>query len=413
MRSTMQKFVMALLVLYSTGVAAPADAQIADRLKQRAKDKIEQKTGEKVERAIDQAVDGAEKPAADEPEAAKPGAAPAAADARPGEGAWANYDFVPGERILFAEDFSRDRVGNFPQRMEFIAGNLEIVESKGRRWLRATEGSRITVPLPETLGERFTIEYDITIPANWETLLYFSAEGVDNFERGSLGACCYVPTGGVFVNSTAVGVRRNADVVASSRDIHGFLGYEGAGPGTPIRVRVHVDGSYVKVYVNETRVANAPNVQLPRGNKLYFDFNAQTDLPILFGNLSVNAGGQRMYDALVADGRFTTQGIFFDTGSDRMRPESTPTLKEIGEMLKQHPELRVCIEGHTDNLGQVASNQALSEKRAAAVRQYLVQSFGIAPTRLEAMGFGQSKPAAANDTPEGRQQNRRVELVRL
>jgi OmpA-OmpF porin, OOP family len=393
MRSTVQKLVVTLLVCSWVGLASTADAQIPDRLKQRLRERIEEK--------------------ASAPESQQEAPRPAAASARPGEGAWANYDFVPGERVLFAEDFTRDRVGNFPQRMEFVAGNVEVVESGGQRWLRATEGSRIVVPLRESLGERFTVEFDITIPANWESLLYFSREGVTDHESGSFGACCYVPTGGVFVNSSAVGVRRNENVVASSRDYHGFLGYEGSEPGTPIRVRVQVDGAYVKVYVNETRVANAPNVQLPRGRELFFDFNAQSDLPILFGNLSVNAGGVRLYDALLASGRVTTQGIFFDTGSDRLRPESTPTLKEIGEMLKAHPELRVCIEGHTDNAGQAASNQTLSEKRAAAVRQHLVQSYGIAPDRLESLGLGQTKPAATNDTPEGRQQNRRVELVRL
>lgn len=78
-----------------------------------------------------------------------------------------------------------------------------------------------------------------------------------------------------------------------------------------------------------------------------------------------------------------TQGIYFDTASDRIRPESTPTLKEIGAMLKDHADLKLTIEGHTDNVGGAEANQALSDK-----------------------------PAASNDTPEGRQSNRRVELVR-
>ncbi len=82
-------------------------------------------------------------------------------------------------------------------------------------------------------------------------------------------------------------------------------------------------------------------------------------------------------------------------------------------MLKDHPELRLLIEGHTDNVGSEASNLALSEKRAAAVKQSLVANFGIDASRLESKGFGASKPAAPNDTPEGRQTNRRVEIVKL
>ncbi|HEY8484980.1 MAG TPA: OmpA family protein, partial [Longimicrobiales bacterium] len=94
-------------------------------------------------------------------------------------------------------------------------------------------------------------------------------------------------------------------------------------------------------------------------------------------------------------------------------PESTPTLKEIGAMLKANPGLRLLIEGHTDNVGNAASNQVLSEKRAAAVKAFLEKEYGIDAGRLEARGFGDMKPVAPNDTPEGRQANRRVELVKL
>ena len=107
-----------------------------------------------------------------------------------------------------------------------------------------------------------------------------------------------------------------------------------------------------------------------------------------------------------------TQGIYFDTGSDAIRQESAPTLKEIGTMLKDHADLKLTIEGHTDNVGKAESNQALSEKRAAAVRQYLIDNYQIDAGRLEAKGLGQTKPAGPNDSAEGRQQNRRVELVK-
>ena len=117
--------------------------------------------------------------------------------------------------------------------------------------------------------------------------------------------------------------------------------------------------------------------------------------------------------ALATSGRVATHGILFATGSATIAPESTPTLKEIGEMLKAHPELKLVIEGHTDNVGNAAANQTLSEQRAAAVKQYLVSTYGIPAARLQAKGYGASKPVASNDTPEGRQQNRRVELVKM
>jgi OmpA-OmpF porin, OOP family len=81
-------------------------------------------------------------------------------------------------------------------------------------------------------------------------------------------------------------------------------------------------------------------------------------------------------------------------------------------MLKEHADLKLTIEGHTDNIGKAESNQTLSEKRAAAVRQYLIDNHQVDGARLEAKGLGQTKPVGSNDTAEGRQQNRRVELVK-
>jgi outer membrane protein OmpA-like peptidoglycan-associated protein len=120
-----------------------------------------------------------------------------------------------------------------------------------------------------------------------------------------------------------------------------------------------------------------------------------------------------MYDDLAEDGRVVTHGILFDVNSSKIRPESTPTLDEIARMLEAHSALRLAIEGHTDATGDDAHNLSLSERRAAAVRDHLVEAHGIDAGRLEAKGLGETKPAGDNGTPEGRQNNRRVELVRL
>jgi outer membrane protein OmpA-like peptidoglycan-associated protein len=87
-------------------------------------------------------------------------------------------------------------------------------------------------------------------------------------------------------------------------------------------------------------------------------------------------------------------------------------LKEIAGTMKQHDDLKLLIEGHTDNVGSAASNLALSDARAAAVKAALVGEFGIAADRLTTKGLGDTKPAVPNTTSEGRAQNRRVELVK-
>jgi outer membrane protein OmpA-like peptidoglycan-associated protein len=181
----------------------------------------------------------------------------------------------------------------------------------------------------------------------------------------------------------------------------------------PVKIRMAVDGDYLKLYANEQRVLNVPNAKLGRSGKVFLFMNGWSAAePRMIANVRIAAGGRAMYDALMSSGRVATQGILFDTGSDRIRPESTPTLKEMVGMLREHAELKLAIEGHTDNVGDAAANQTLSEKRAAAVKAFLVAQ-GVDEGRLKSTGFGASKPVASNDTPEGKQQNRRVELVRM
>ncbi len=105
-------------------------------------------------------------------------------------------------------------------------------------------------------------------------------------------------------------------------------------------------------------------------------------------------------------------GIYFDFASDRLKPESTPVLEEIAGVLKDNPDWKLTVSGHTDNVGGDAYNLDLSKRRAAAVKQALVTQYHIAPERLSTDGFGASRPVDTNDTLAGRARNRRVELTR-
>jgi outer membrane protein OmpA-like peptidoglycan-associated protein len=172
------------------------------------------------------------------------------------------------------------------------------------------------------------------------------------------------------------------------------------------------DGSYVKVFVGTNRVANIPNADLGRSNTLRFDVEDGRGPGLFLGPVRVAAGGRDLYATLDAEGRVATRGIQFDTGSARIRPESTPTLEDVARMLENHPTLQLTIEGHTDATGSESANQSLSQQRAESVKQYLTSEHDIAPSRLAAVGKGESNPVASNDTPEGRQSNRRVELVK-
>jgi len=111
-------------------------------------------------------------------------------------------------------------------------------------------------------------------------------------------------------------------------------------------------------------------------------------------------------------GSVALHGILFDTAKATIKDESRAELQAVGDLLKAQAALRLEIQGHTDSVGTPASNKTLSEARAAAVKQYLVANFSIAPDRLTTAGFGDTRPVADNKTEGGKAQNRRVELVK-
>jgi outer membrane protein OmpA-like peptidoglycan-associated protein len=102
--------------------------------------------------------------------------------------------------------------------------------------------------------------------------------------------------------------------------------------------------------------------------------------------------------------------VLFDTGKYSLRPQAREKLAKVSGIVSGHPGLRLDVEGHTDSVGGDDYNQQLSEHRAAAVRDYLTQQ-GMPGSSVTAKGFGKTQPVASNDTAQGKQQNRRVELV--
>jgi len=110
-----------------------------------------------------------------------------------------------------------------------------------------------------------------------------------------------------------------------------------------------------------------------------------------------------------------TLNVPFGSNSETVPSTSYAEIDKLGTVLSwpQYTDYRVRLEGHTDSLGSQRKNQVLSEKRVQSIKDYLIQRFHIAPERVQAVGYGMSRPLASNDTPEGRSQNRRVEVVNL
>lgn len=301
----------------------------------------------------------------------------------------AGRDFTPGNRVITDIAYDRELIGNFPRSLKLKSGNAEVALVGKSRMVRATSFGEFLIPFPDVLPLRFTIEFDFMGPSGWSQSIYFDERQEGYFVE--LG-----PSDG--------GIRGPNGIE--------FISQSGEPPSNrTIPVQIMADGSYVKVYISGVWVANAPTAMIGRSRQIRIQFKGDRQQPTYFGRFRIAAGGRSLYQSLMETVRVTAEGILFDTNSDKIRPESATVLKEIGDLLTTHADLNLVIEGHTDNVGAEAANKALSERRAASVKDYLVKEFKVAAIRLKTQGMGSTVPVASNETPEGRQSNRRVELV--
>ncbi|PTQ74848.1 OmpA family protein [Celeribacter persicus] len=123
------------------------------------------------------------------------------------------------------------------------------------------------------------------------------------------------------------------------------------------------------------------------------------------------SGSEDLINRLETRGRVVLEDLTFETGASNLGEGPFASLRRVAEYLKTHPEVRLALVGHTDNVGGLDGNTALSRKRAESVRQRLIQNYGIAPGQISAEGIGYLAPRTSNATEEGREKNRRVEAV--
>jgi len=191
--------------------------------------------------------------------------------------------------------------------------------------------------------------------------------------------------------NTPAGTAVNADGCPLDSDGDGVIDAKDKCPNTPAGTAVNADGCPLDADGDGVVDAADACPNTPAGTAV-----DARGCPTMF------AGGNS----------FTLTGVTFETSKSIIRPSSFAKLDEVAEALKNNPDVRVEISGHTDNAGSAAGNAKLSQARAEAVRQYFIDK-GIAGDRMVARGFGESRPVATNDTPEGMAQNRRVEMAKI
>ena len=322
---------------------------------------------------------------------------------------WENYDFVPGSKVLFFTDFSDDKVGNFARGLKHKSGPVEVIDRNGTKVLRATGPSEFLIPIGKKLPDKFTLEFDVIAPKPKDG--EHDVDRMLTFEGGEEESAGPESASVVWMTSVAWIAGGGQDSPASNVTVP-----DGVRDGLRDKVahvRVLMDGTYFKMFVNERRLYNLPELAFRRDSVIRVALNASEDEAVYLTSVRVaESETDVLYDALTARGRWATQGILFATGKADVQPESRPVLKEIAATLKQHGDLKILIEGHTDNVGSPATNLTLSDARAAAVKAALVADYGADGARITTKGFGDTKPSVPNTTAVGRAQNRRVEIVK-
>ncbi len=333
----------------------------------------------------------------------------AATSAKSLEMAYSKSDFVPGDKIIFDDDVAREKAGEFPSQWDLKSGNAEIASINGVKVINLHKYTNIT-PLMDNMKEYlpdvYTLEFDF---------LYFGKKRDKYFDQ-------YLIEFEDKDNHFAY----NITIVARDDD-HLGIEWEWKNPsdgdhrrgnqkitGLAVeefhRLAVSFNKRALKIYVNGERTANIPNVT--KASKFDIRGTGESENAYFIKNIRMAEGAVPLYDRMMSDGKFITYGITFDVGKSTIKPESMGEMNRILQLLTENPTLKFSVEGHTDNTGNAASNQTLSEARSKAVADKLV-SMGVAADRLKSAGKGQSSPIADNGTDDGKAKNRRVEFVKL
>ena len=423
-----------------------AQIDVGGMVKNKVNQRIEQKTNEAIDKTLDETEEGVkdaakgnkktkdkkgktqEQGAEGAVEESAEGPA-ATAGAKPTLKTYGKFDFVPGEKIIVEDNFNHVAVGDFPAEWNTNSGG-EIVNVDGKegKWLQISKEGVFMPDYITDLPENFTMQFDVIVNEGFSFYsgsLDFTFLSTSNRQKlGDFGRFSH-PANAVRLFIHPQDAANNGIVGLQTWDKDGGELIDNK-VGTSqffqadkpmVHVSVWRQKQRIRVYFNEEKV-----LDIPRAFDATTKYNAMTmclgglhhtEDRYLFSNLSMAVGAPDTRSKLITEGKLVTRGILFDSGSDKIKPESYGTLKDIATVLTENPDVKVQIVGHTDSDGEDATNLELSKKRAAAVKEALTKEFQIDASRMQTDGKGESQPTDKNDTSVGKANNRRVEFVKV
>ena len=426
------KATKALCTLIILGITTATYAQfnIKDKVKEKTTSRTETRIDEGIDKGIDKLEEGVGKlfkknknkqeEITEEPAETKGNATEdentTTAKAAPSLKGFSKYDFVPGDKVLYFEDFSQDAIGDFPALWTTNGGGeVKNVNIAPGNWLHMNKEDAVyCYTKPIAFPENFIMEFDI-IPdgdfANGYALTFYedpeNAELTDDLYPGKKGVHISFEEGRWYTKG-----------YNNSIDAGGWI--EGESTTKPVvleqvnHVIIWVQKRRLRIYHQGTKTFDMPtNIHAgTKFNRLRFSGWSTHSTPYVT-NIKITTAAPDTRSKLITEGKLVSYGIYFDVNKDVVKAESFGTLSEIAKTLKENPSVKIKIIGYTDSDGDDTKNLDLSKRRSAAVKNALSAEFGVEGARIETDGKGESEPISPNTTAEGKAKNRRVEFIKI
>jgi outer membrane protein OmpA-like peptidoglycan-associated protein len=309
--------------------------------------------------------------------------------------AWEKFDFTPGDTVVFFDDFSADELDAFPEMWDLVSGECQVVEVNQQSWLSAIEDSEVDAYLESPLPEAFAVELTVNIlrsgkPGQWVVAFFDTSKNQQaEFSFDALSASFLTPSGSASSFEQNVEGRQRVAIM-------------------------YQDGRF-KCYVGKQRVSDAATPGFkPASLRIGMFAGVDTeDHQVRFTDFRITAKRGTPQQLLYEQKRWVCYGIYFDFGAATIRGESFATLQQIGELMKKDPTLNLRLEDHSNDKEDDGDNARLSQDRAEALKNYLLETFNLAKDRVQTNAWGAGRPLGPTDTPDGWEMNRRVELIKL
>lgn len=336
-----------------------------------------------------------------------------------------NKDFIPGNKVIYSDTFKHDAIGDFPVTWNTNAsGEVITFSGDNTRWLQLESEGQYMPEGITNLPENFTFEMDLAVSDNFD----FYSEGLwinfvalknkqkdftqwSRFGRGNDGVRFRIkPKNFENTGESEITTVVDGEELLKNKKFNSQFTLN----NNPVHIAVWRQKNRIRIYLNNEKVWDIPRAFNDANyNAIVINTSGTPKEHFYVANLRLAVAGEDTRHALLETGRFETSDIHFDVNKASLKPDSYTILNDLGKMLAENPTVKIKVIGHTDSDGTEEANLKLSQKRAEAIKNYLVTNFNIDSSRIITEGKGESQPIASNATTAGKAKNRRVEFIKL